>query len=109
MMDFLARNTEPVEYCPYEIGLFLASMLYEISIELDGKTRSPSKETLLRVGRWWLNGLEAFGGTMVDRDEFEVWDILSYFVAEIPPKAQDTACSVIKRRYSIHFDEVEAC
>jgi hypothetical protein len=112
VMDLLARNANSSNYCPYEIGLFVAAMLYEISEEIDHSEAEddPSKKTLIRVGKWWLNALEALGGQLRDRSDFELWELFSLFVAEIYQSSEKAAaCNIIRTRYAFYIDEVEGC
>ena len=110
MMDFVARHSDPHEYCPYEIGLFLASMLYEISSAIDGSDGPPSKKTLLKVGKLWLKALKDLGISMIGRKHFEIWEVLSSFVKRIEVvEWRNVACEIIEEHYSDYFDEIEGC
>ena len=112
VMDYVARATSPADYCPYEIGLVVAAMLYEIAGHIDGlqTSQAPSRKTMLRVGKWWLNALEKLGDDIGRTTTFELWDLFSLFIAEMSNNAdKNTACDVFDERYSVYVSEVEGC
>lgn len=110
-LDYTTRNTAALEYCPYDVGSFVASLLYEIATEIDGvdaEEQAPSETTLRRVAAWLLGALDDLGDEITF--DFELWDALSLFVARIDSAAnRDVACGVIDIRYSMFADQVDGC
>ncbi len=110
MMDLWARRTDPSNFCPYEIGLMWAAMLYEIADALDSSDQDrPKREALLKVAGWLLEAIEALGPHLSGQDTFEIWEIMSIFVSKVDASDRETVCDIIENRYAMHFDEVDGC
>jgi hypothetical protein len=113
LLDTPARDMETFEFCPYDIGSFFESLLYEIAGKIDQDSQGPpSRKSLTTVARWLLGALEDLGNRISSGNQqpFEIWELISNFVMRIGSKEErDAACSVIQTRYEMYFDEVEGC
>lgn len=107
--DTAARNTVNLEFCPYDIGRFWASLLYEIARSLDNTDDTrPRAENLQQVASWLLEALIDLS-EQVDSN-FELWDILSLLVAQVETQTdRDTVCSAIENMYSMYYSSVSGC
>ncbi len=103
--DNSARTLAPHDFCPYEIGAFFASLLYEIAGAVDEPpSQSPSSEALRKVAVWLLDSLDELGTQLPPN--FEIWHLLSLFVLQIESQSdRDTACELIDK-YDITQDEL---
>jgi hypothetical protein len=105
--------TSLAEFCPYEIGLFWASMLYEIALTLETdplNPEEPSREALVRVGRWLMAALRDLGVRLQAQDTFSVSDIMSLLAGNIEsPEDKESVCDIIESRYNLKFYEVDGC
>lgn len=113
LIDEPARSMGMYEFCPYDIGAFFASLLYEIAGEIEQNDQgAPSGESLVTVARWLLGALEEVGADISSgiQQEFEIWQVISYIVARIDAQDQrEAACAIIQHRYEMYFDRVEGC
>ena len=112
VMDVLARSTVPNDYCPYEIGLVVAALLYEIAGSIDSVNTGepPTHKTLIRVGKWWINALEQLGQQLASQRSFELWEAFGILIDEILIDTEkELACDIIRTRYRLYFSEVDGC
>lgn len=107
--DQAARNTPYLDFCPYDVGRFWASMLYEIARSLPGNDeKEPSRENLRRVAIWLKGALVDLGEEL--RNDFELWDVMILLVNQIEtPADKDVACGVLENTYSLHYTAVTGC
>lgn len=111
-MDRIPRSSfvSALDYCPYEIGLFFAALLYEIAGELSGTPFAPSRSAQMKVARWLRDSLIALGTQMPSRTTFELWELFSLIVQQAnDPHDRATVCAVLEQRYSLYFSEVQGC
>jgi hypothetical protein len=111
-MDEWARGVQDVnEFCPYEIGLMLAGMFYQMAIQIDNESSSkPSQEAMIEVAGWILQALTGTGIVISQNHDFELWDMLNQMVEAIDDNNQKTiVCETIDQRYSLYFSEVTGC
>lgn len=115
-MDYWARNTSNInDYCPYQIGLQLAGMFYQMAVELDRVAgtwdgRQPTQASMIRVGEKLVQSMEGLSRTILANLDFELWHMFTDLVESISDEAERTAvCGVISERYEIYFSEVNGC
>jgi hypothetical protein len=110
-LEFEALNRDYMEFvaCRYEIGAFWSAMMYEIARKLDSSGASiPDKQFRALVAKWLLGSLLDLSKTI--EHDFDIVDAVNLFVARIKgPSDRKTACSVIEKRFSYRFSEVEGC
>ncbi|MCP4598996.1 MAG: hypothetical protein GY847_00375 [Proteobacteria bacterium] len=111
--DNAARSLAPLGFCPYEIGSFFASLLYEIAGTIgEPSSEKPSDEALKKVASWLLDSLADLGAQLPQ--DFEIWHLLSLFVLQIDSQVdRDTVCELIDK-YDVTQDDllyihVEGC
>ena len=115
IMDYWAREIEDTNaFCPYEIGLLLAGIFYEIAIGLDEVNGdiedTPSKESLILVAGRLMDTLDGLAESVSKTEDFELWDMFSELVAQFDNNTERAVvCSVIEARYEIYFSEVIGC
>lgn len=110
-MDTWARATSPSNYCPYEIGLFWAGVLYETAQSIDSDdSGEPSPESLRTVSRWLIAALGDLGAFLSTHTSFELHDMMTLFVDQIVESDhRATFCDILAERYDFGFSEVEGC
>lgn len=108
-MDRAARNIDKNDFCPYDIGSFWASLLYEIAKEIDTQGNEYVSEAAIQKVAYWLAGTMGALGDRLESD-FELYDALSLFISQILDTTDvDDACTVINRRYNMYYSEVKGC
>lgn len=110
-LDFNALQSGRTDFigCRYEIGAFWSAMMYEIARNLDSSGANiPGKQFRDLVARWLLGSLVDLSKNI--EHDFDIVDAVNFFVARIKgPSDRKTACSVIEKRFSYRFSEVEGC
>ncbi len=104
--DAPARNTDHAEFCPYDVGSFLSSLMYEIAGELDQP--SNRAEALDQTAEWLVKAMGDLGKVL--SADFELWQLISLFIERVDSDANRVkACSVVEKRYSLYYSNVEGC
>jgi hypothetical protein len=107
--DTAAREWDPFEFCPYDVGAFWASLMYGIAKEIDPELAAddaiPSAAPRQQVAGWLLGALDQLGRDLpVD---FELWDAINLFVAQIESEAErSAACVLVELRYGMYFNDM---
>jgi hypothetical protein len=112
-IDGEARNVPIDEFCPYDIGGFVASTMYGVARQLDGYDHAdyeavPSREAQERVAAWLYQTLEELGQTLAL--DFELWDLFG-LMADLAPSEADRLelCDTLSERYYFYYSAVEGC
>jgi hypothetical protein len=111
-MDDAARTTAQDAFCPYEIGAFVSSLMYETERRLDGlgdtDMEPPSIDSRERVSEALVRALDQLGQSL--SSNVELWDFFDLFVAALgdgaPPIA---ACEVLSEYYTMYYGQIEGC
>jgi hypothetical protein len=112
-IDTEARTVPIDEFCPYDIGSFVASTMYGVARQLDGYDHAdydavPSREAQERVAAWFYRAMEELGQTMAL--DFELWDLFGLMAALAPSEADRVEyCDTLSERYYIYYAAVEGC
>lgn len=110
--DTSARNIHPSDFCPYDIGSFVSSLMYALSISVDdaygGQGDRPSRDARYSVARWIVSSMDALGGAL--SADFELWDFFSLLVSSISdPGDRESLCHLLEQRYAMYASEVKGC
>jgi hypothetical protein len=111
-IDGFARSIQPADFCPYQVGAFVASLLYAAAITVDGRDPSdgvpPSDAAMRAVAGYVLFALEGVGGQA--GPTYELWDFLTLFVGRFKSGTDRQAvCGLLQDRYGLFFGEVQGC
>jgi Fungalysin metallopeptidase (M36) len=104
-MDLAARTSDNLSYCPYGLGEFWESLLYEMATEIDSDTQIQGTQ---KVAGWLLGAIVELGQTV--QADFEIWHLLSLLIKQIEnPSDREAACFVVEKRCAVYFAEVDGC
>lgn len=115
-MDDSARViSATAAYCPYQIGLQLAGMFYQMAVELDKEAGTwdglqPTQASMIHIGKRLVQSMDGLSHTISTNLDFELWEMFTNLVESSEDETETSAiCGVITDRYAIYASEVNGC
>lgn len=111
-MDDDARTVAENAFCPYAIGAFVSSLMYETAQVIDGIPLDgdgiPSAASRTEVAAAFLRALDLVGQGLAG--DFELSDFFDLFAGELPAgPSRAAACAALSERYAMYYGGIESC
>jgi hypothetical protein len=111
-MNAAASSTPPEEFCPYDIGAFFSSAVYDAELRLEGMESGqgaiPAAETRALFGAALLRALDRLGQSLPP--DFALYDLFNLFLEELPTlEARNALCAVLDEQYAMYYAEITGC